>query len=319
MSDLRLALIADKSQSYTDFQKERILNDWSVSSSELKNIKRLSEAGGSTLFGKPPTALLTLGDLNEVKDFVKALSDIHESGGIDNVVGEGLIIMTPVARTSTKKLETLIADLGGEVIIAKPSAKDKMTTGEKLINDLDFRREVKDYILSYVGEDYEALIPIARSLSDLPRDQHKKITIEDIYIRLPKAPGAVPPWEIEQPLFSGNITKTISIFRRVNQNSSLLVILAVLKNKVTLAYRAGALLEDSSRIKTADIAARLGVPDNYPLKLAIGYHKKYGIDKLEKLTQLIAETERKVKGGSATPPDVTMEVMLVEFQRILRS
>lgn len=319
MSKIKLALIIDKSQSYTDFQKERILKEWNVNPFELKKITSLSEAGGSTLFGKPPTALLTLSDLNEVKDFVEVLTKAKTAGTVEGSVGEGLLIMSPVARTSTKKLEALVEALGGEVVIAKASAKDKMTTGEKLINDLNFTREVKEYILSYVGDDYEALIPIARSLSDLPKESHSRISVEDIYIRLPKAPGAVPPWEIEKPLFAGNLSKTIEIFRRVHQNSDLLVVLFVLKNKMTLAYRAGAILDATPRTSSAVIAEALGVPDNYPLKLAMGYHSKYGIDKLEKLAMLLAETERKVKGGSGTPGDVTMEMMLVEFQQILRS
>lgn len=318
MSNLKLALVIDKSKSYTDFQKERILKEWGVASSELKNVSSLAEVGGSTLFGAAPTALMVISDADEVKNLVKAFEEIKESSSIESAVGEGLILMTSVARTSTKKLETLIAAFGGEVAIAKPGAKDGMSTGEKLINDLGFTREVKNYLLAYVGDDYEALIPIARSLSDIPKEQHKKITIEDIYIRLPKAPGAVPPWEIEKPLFAGDISKTVEVFRRIHQNSDLLVVLFVLKNKMTLAYRAGAMLEANPRITSAEVASALGVTDNYPLKLAMGQHKRYGLAKLEKIAQLMADTERKIKGGSAMRGDVTMELMLVEFQNILR-
>jgi DNA polymerase III delta subunit len=261
---------------------------------------------------------MTITDADEIKSLVKSLEEIQKTSTIETTVGSGLLIMTTVARTSTKKLESIIAALGGEVIIAKPGAKEGMTTGEKLINDLEFTREVKDYLLSYVGDDYEALIPIARSLSEIPKEQHKRITVEDIYIRLPKAPGAVPPWEIEKPLFGGDISKTIEVFRRIHQNSDLLVVLFVLKNKQTLAYRAGAMLEANPRLTSAQVADALGVTDNYPLKLAMGQHKRYGLEKLEALARLLADTERKVKGGSAMRGDVTMEIMLVEFQKILR-
>lgn len=319
MSKIKLALILDKSKSYTDFQKEKLLAEWEVASSDLKNVSNISEAGGSTLFGKAPTALLTVDDPNGIKDLVKSLTEISDSNNIENIVGEGIIIMSAANRNSTKKLESLIEKLGGQVIVAKASSKDKTSTGEKVINDLNFTREVKDYILSYVGDDYEALIPIARSLSEIPKESHKKITIEDIFIRLPKAPGAVPPWEIERPLFAGDLTKTIEIFRRIHKNSDLLVVLFILKNKVTLAYRCSSILENAPRTPSSDIAETLGVADNYPLKLAMGYHTKYGYEKVQKLTHLLAETERKVKGGSAAPSDVTMEMMIVEFQRILRS
>lgn len=318
MSNTKLALILDKSKSYTDFQKEKLLTDWGVASSDLKNITNLSEAGGSTLFGKAPTSLMQVEDTNGIKDLVTSLTAVSDSNSAESVIGEGLIIMSPANRNSTKKLEALVTKLGGQVIVAKASSKDSVSTGEKLINDLGFTREVKDYILSYVGDDYEALIPIARSLSDIPKEAHKKITIEDIFIRLPKAPGSVPPWEIEKPLFAGDLKKTIEIFRRIHKNSDLLVVLFVLKNKITLAHRCAAILENGPRTPSSKIAESLGVADNYPLKLAMGYHSKYGLDKIQRLTHLIAETERKVKGGSAAPGNVTMEMMIVEFQRILR-
>jgi DNA polymerase III delta subunit len=319
LSNLKLVLIIDKSQSYINFQKDTILKEWGVESEDLKKVSGLSQVGSSTLFGKAPTALLELTDINSVKDFLKSLTDLNASNSVESSLGEGLIVMSDVSRQSTKKLETLVAELGGSVIIAKPGASEKMSVGEKLVNDLGFTREVKRYILDYVGDDYEALIPIVRGLSDLPKKSHSSVTVEDIYMRLPKAPGSVPPWEIERPLFAGDLTKAIDIFRRVHQNSSLLIVLSILKNKMDLSYRSAAILWDEPSKSSAGIASSLGVQDNYPLKLAIGHAKKYGIIKLQKISELMAETERKVKGGSATPGDVTMELMLVEFQRILRS
>lgn len=319
MSDLKLALIIDKSQSYTDFQKERVLKEWNVAPSDLKRIKSLAEAGASTLFGKAPTSILRLYDIDSVKDFFKTLEEVKKADTIKSIASEGLLILTDVARNSTKKLEAIIVELGGEVIASKAGSKDTMSTGERVINDLNFTREVKNYLLAYVGDDYEALIPIARSLSEIPKDQHSRITIEDIYIRLPKSPGTVPPWEIEKPLFGGDITKTIEIFRRIHKNSTLLIVLAVMRNKISLAHKVGALLAADPKMNSASIAEALVVPDNYSLKLATNNYKKFGTERLDKLINLIANAETKVKGGSAMPGDVIMEMMLVEFQRILRS
>lgn len=312
---LKLALVVDKSDAYIAFQKGRVLEEWGVEASELKNIGRLAEAGGMTLFGGGTASILTLDDADAVKQLA---TELAEESDLVSRVGSGLLILSSVDRRTTKKLETTVADLGGRVYVVKDS-KDKQSNSEKLVSELHLNRSARDFLLAYVGEDYEALVPLVKAISPLAPQHQAAITEEDLFIRLPQAPGAVAPWALEKPLFAGNFNETIDIFRRVSKSSHFLVVLAVLRNKIQLAYRVAALQEAHGALNSAKLAKYLNVPDNYPLKLAMGYSKKYGLARLQKATEEMARTEAAVKGGSGANPAVAMELMLVRVSETLRA
>lgn len=312
---LRLALVVDKSDAFLSFQKERILNEWDVDNSGLKKISKLSEAGGVTLFGDNLTSLFRLETPEEVKALITDLEKVTDA---EHAIGSGLLLLTAVDRRTTKKLETLVVKLGGAVHAVKDS-KDKQTNSAKLLEELRLNREAREFLLTYVGEDYSTLIPLVSTISALTPEQQHAVTVEDLYIRLPQAPGSVAPWALEKPLFAGNYNETIDIFRRVSKHSHFLVVLAVLRNKIQLAYRVAALQELQGPLTSAALAERLGVADNYPLKLAMGYAKKYGLRKLQRVAEDMAQTEAKVKGGSGADPTVHMELMLIRTSETLRS
>lgn len=314
---MKIALIIDKSRVYIDLQKELIMAEWELETKDTKRMSSLLEAGTPTLFGESPAGIIHLEDIEQVKRFVDDMTAKVKSGKMEASAGRGLIVYTSVPRNSTRKLEKLFTDLDGKVVISKVDSKSTMSAGARLIADMGFSREVREYMLNYVGQDYETLIPIVRSFSDLSKTEQRQISLAEIYIRLPQAPGSVPPWEIEQHLLEGRTTEMIRVFRRVHQNSDLLVVLAILRNKFQLAYRAGMLAQ--SGIAQSRIAEILDVKDGYPLKLAIQNAKNFGTVKLQAAVELLAHLETSVKGGSATDSAVEMEVKLIELQSILRN
>jgi len=313
----KIALVLDKSQAYLDYQKESIRKSWNIDKANIRLVNKLSEASGVTLFGDLPLSMITLEDPDQIKAFVKEIEEAIKNKSINSLLQFGLIITSSANRNSTKKLEALVSELGGKVIAAD-SGKGALTMTEKLVSELHLNREVRQFLIDYLGDDYEGAISIVRSLSEFSKEVHQKITIEDLYIRLPQAPGSVPPWEIEKFLWKGDSSKTIEIFRRVENNSHYLVILSILKNKVLLAYRAAMLIESNPNISSSSIAKALGVPDNYPLKLAMGNAKSIKSAKLKEISEMMIEVEANVKGYSAAPGKPLMEVMLMNFIEILR-
>lgn len=314
---MKIALIIDKSQVYIDLQKELIMAEWELETKDTKRMKSLLDAGAPTLFGESPAGIIHLEDIVQVKRFVEDMTAKIKKNTMESTAGKGLIVYTTVGRNSTRKLEKLFTDLDGKVIVSKVDSKSTMSAAARLIADMGFSKDVRDYMLNYVGQDYEALIPIVRSFSDLTKTEQRQITLAEIYIRLPQAPGSVPPWDIEKPLLEGQTTEMLKIFRRVHQSTDLLVVLFILKNKFQLSYRAGVLAE--SGLSQSRIAEVLDVKDNYPLKLAIQNARNFGTVKLQAAVELLANLETAVKGGSATPNDVEMEVKLIELQSILRN
>lgn len=311
----KLALIIDKSQSYLDYQKEEVLTQWDLLIDDVQYVNSLSKVGETPLFGSAPPSVIQLDDPAQVKKLVAEFEKFekdNEKYDLSSRLDSGLIILTTVARNSTRKLETIVSAYNGSTIFAKTNSKDRTNVAEKLLVDLHLKKEVKDFIIEYAGDDYENIIAIVKNLSTLSEKAQRTVNIEDMYIRMPLAPGSIPPWEIEKPLINGNIKETIEIYRRIVQHSHYLVVLSILKNKIMLAYRIGAVMERDPYVRSNVVAKALNMADNYPFKLAINLYKKIGFNKTESILFDLLETESLLKGGSSADNTVLMELFLVK-------
>jgi len=314
----RIALIVDKQEAYVRFERDRILKSWGVEWDETRSIKKIGEAGLSSLFGAAPISVLELNDKSEAKETSEILKKAKESD-FTRWGNPGLVIITTVDRTSTKTLEKLIREAGGEVILAKENSKDKTPPAARLVDELSLPRESKAFLKNFAGDDYSSILSLMKTLGDLTPKQQQRITVEDLMVRLPQAPGAIPPWEIEPALLRGDITQAVELYRRVSKTSSYLVVLAILKNKFNLVFKVASLLSLNEGMTLPKLATTLGVPNNYPLKLAYNSAKAWGVKKSLQIIDTIAETEDKVKGGSSADAHVFMETMLVRIATSVRS
>ncbi len=312
-----LVVIADKSEAYVHFERDRVLENWNIDYSGTRAIQKISEAGVASLFGDAPVSILSLDDKESVKNTAEKLKSASASE-LERWTTPGLIILTSVDRTSTKTLEKLVGDNGGEVILSKESSKAKVSPTEKLVDGLSIPREVKTFLKEYAGDDYSSILALIKTLGALSPKQQQGITIEDLLVRMPQAPGAIPPWEIEPAIMRGDVTKAITLYRRVSQTSHLLVVLALLKNKFKLVFKVATLVEDNPRMTLDQLSKTLGVPNNYPLKLAYESAKKIGPRAATQLIELAAETEKKVKGGSSGNPHIMMEAMITRVAVLVR-
>lgn len=311
----KLVFIADKSESYINFQKKLILDEWKVSNQDIKIIESLSSAGGMTLFGNSDVSLFDVKTSEQLAQLVTDFQKFLKDETIDSKVGVGLIITTMIPRTSTKKIEKFIKDYGGEVLVTASNEKDSLSS--KIIGSLNLNKETKDFVISYVGDDYESCISLARSIREIPKEHQSKITSEDIYLRMPQSEGGVPPWELEPFIFKGDYTGVIKTFRRISQNSHFLVPIAFLKNKFNLMYKVASILEFNSAAGTEYLSKKLGVPNNYPLRLALQNAKKIGLNNIKKSFEEIVRTETKVKGYSAADSLAEVEIMLINITDIV--
>lgn len=314
---LNLALIVDKSDAFIAFQKDRLFSKWDIKSEDVKKINRFIEGGGITLFGGETVSLLELEDADGVKQLLEDIERCILTKTFNDKVSKGMIITSNVARTSTKKLEPLITKLGGRVLITATDRGEKLTISEKLLKEINLNTATRSFLLSYVGDDYESVIPLVKTISDLSPKQQHQISEEDIFVRLPQAPGSVPPWNLEQPLMNGDLTKTIDVFRRVSKHSHFLVVLAVLRNKMTAAYKISAIYDNNPRISDSDLATATGTNPK-SLWAVKKHHKTYGTARLQRALQEIAKTEAHVKGGSGAPPMIQMELLLVRIGELLK-
>lgn len=313
----KIVLILDKSDSYVAFQKEQTLTEWSVESSDTKVVGSLKDVAESTLFGDSPTSVVKLDDAAAVKQALADIEGWEKKGVLDEKLESGVFISSPVARNSTKKLEAKILEIGGSVHSPKDSGSAKTTIAENLVSELSLNRETRDFLIAYAGNDYEILLPLMRTLSVLSEKQQKGITVEDMFVRLPQKPGSINPWEIEKHLFAGNLGKTIDALRRVHSSAHYLVALKMLNNKVQAAYRVSSVLTQNPRTSDKDLCDATGA-NAKSLWVFKNLHKQQGHDRLEKIVKVLADTEGKVKGGSAADGLMLMELALTKVHMIIR-
>jgi hypothetical protein len=314
-SSMKIALIIDKSESYVSYQIERTLESWKIDRAETRKATSITDVGGASLFGGAPCSILKLENAEEVKKVVLDIEKVTAES-LKLKFESGLIVATTVARTSTKKLETHFKSLGAKVIIPPGKSEDPLAI--KLLSDLALRKEIRELLVSYVGDDYDSLIPIVESISKLPRKTHSLINEEDIFARFPQPPGAIPPWLIEDPLFNGDLTEVISVSRRVAHHSHFLVTLATLKNKFQLLYRVSEVVSVNPKVSTDELCKIFEIKSPKYAGFLKSRALKYGVQTFRSAVLIIEEAETSVKGGSAAPPLVMIEKMLVELVILLR-
>lgn len=311
----KLVLIVDKSQAYLHFERDRTLDTWGVDKKDIRFTKTLVGSGAASLFGDVPTSVIHIDAAETAKRIITEMQE-RTKEDLTEAFSSGLLVTCELDRRQTKKLESVFKEYGGEVL-CPPAGRNDEPVAVKLVRQLKLNPQVEEYLLGYVGQQYDAVIPFLETLSKIPAEHRKKITEEDIYYRIAQAPGSVPPWEIETPVMAGNVNEAINIARRVEANSSYLLWLSVLKNKITNAFRAAVLIEDNPRITDEKLAESLGVPTRglYFTRKTV---KQHGREKLERAAVAIIVAEAKIKGGSAAPGSPMSEQLIVELCAIMR-
>lgn len=314
--DTRIALIIDKSEGYVNFQKHRYLDSWGVDPNSTSVIEKLALAGGADLFGEVSTSILHLKTPEQVKQLNEELKNFPKERLV-NVFGEsGLLVLGTVARTSTGKLEKFFKECGFPVHI--PPAKNESSIADKILSELSLSRSLKDLLQEYVGEDYDSLLPLVQEFSVMTVADQKKLTEEDIFVRLPQNKGAIPPWDIDKFLFKGDIGNMIRTTRRVVDSTAVLLPLATVKNKIFLGFRIAALVDNNPYITNDEIAATLGEATGKVSMTRKYTVKNYPAEVFMNASKVIDKAERDIKGASAVPPDLVLETALVQIALLFK-
>jgi len=297
----KLVFIMSDSESYLRDEVLRYRNEWGFSSSNIKSVEEWNPAlakGAISLFGDVSMIHLDLTDKNKLKKFVSLISDKTQKTMFeeDGWFGPGLIITSTHAQ-GTKKVETLISKAGGKVFKKEKPAEMK----KKLLNKLYLNKNVKDFLDSYSGDDYQILIYISNQLNNIPENEQKEMTIEDLIVRLPSKPGAVPPWEFINPMLEGKTKEAIDLYKRSVEGSHVLVTMQLARTKLQLMYRLK-LLQLSGISNSKEQAEKLGERNGPNIWITANVAKKLNLKTTEYLAKLALRTEADLKGYSNADP-----------------
>lgn len=316
---MKLTLVIDKSSAFLDYMLRSIADLW-YEGAALRRINSTSEAGAMSLFGDDPIQWMKVDSKNAVQDLLSCFESLGEDAdsrnkAFDRKFPNGLILLCDIDRRSTRKLEKKIEQLGGTLTIPDPKNKRKVT--EDLLSGFKLRNYVRDFVVDYVGDDYDLALPMVRFLKTFTDDELRALDLEDIQDELPIAPGSLPPWEPVNALLKGNLNEALEKARRVgNRNSTVyLTTFAVLRNKVHLISRVATFndIEVSDKV----VSELLKVKNNYSLVVARRSARRIGYNDCHRLLTLVTGYEQKFKGGSMVSDSVLMDELLVEAHGII--
>lgn len=299
----KLVFIMSDSEAYLRDEVIRLYNDWGFTSSNVKTVETWNPAlvrSYVSLFGETSMIHLDLSDKKNLKTFADFISDKKhkELFEADNWYGPGLII-TSTQAIGAKKIETLVTKSNGKVIKkAKPAEMIKL-----LLNKIHLNNEAKEFLKMYAGDDYQILIPIVNQLEKMPKEEQSLMKTEDLLVRLPGKPGAVPPWEFVNPMLEGNAKDAVSLYERAMEGSHVLVAMLMARNKLQLLYRlktlqlAGVWKSD----KQAEILGERNGPNIWITSKAA---QKVSLETAEYLSMLSFITEANLKGYLNAETDI---------------
>lgn len=298
----KLIFVMSDSDAYLHDEAIRIQKEWGFTTNNVKRVEEWSHSlvGSSvSLFGDVSMIHLDLSDQHKLKAFVKLIDDKKEKKFFEgHWFGPGLIITSTYTR-GTKKIENLVKASGGTV--AKKAKPAEMR--ELLLGRINLSRETRAFSEAYVGDDYDMLISVVNQLEKLSKEEQGSITPEELIVKLPIRPGAVPPWDFINPMLEGNAADSVEKFQRAMLGTHILVPMSLAKGKLQLLYRLKVLQQDGIW-KSQEQAKILGERNGPNIWITAKAGQRLSLQTAEYLAKLSLVTEANLKGHSQADPEL---------------
>lgn len=289
MSAVKLFLGVSSSRGYLGFVRDKKLQEW-TSSKVYKTINYVSEAGIQGLFGELSPSVLFLQNKDEV---IKAASRLEQMSNKEALLkfNTGCIILTDVPIASTRKLQTAVKNLGGEVVAKSKEAQKGM--GEELLADLGLTREVVDYLLEWSRSNPERLLSVIKFVDSVPVAKRKMIDLSVVSMQLTLEAGEVPVYEIESHILSGDFIAALKVARR---SSSYNAVIGYLYSRVHTWYKVKSMLAENPRVAKDTLANTIGTSSGQ-MYYIMNTAKKLSFNSLIGMLKILAPLSVAVKSG----------------------
>lgn len=167
----------------------------------------------------------------------------------------------------------------------------------------------------HLGEDLGRLEGLLRTLA-AAYGEGARVGKDEVEPFLGEA-GAVPPWELTDAIDAGSPAQAIGSLHRMMGagGRSAPEILAIVHR-----HFASMLRLDGLDVTSGEQAAQvLGVKSPYVAKKALEQARRLGSQRVAQAIVLLADADLDVKGQSALPPELVLEVLVGRLSRLVRS
>ena len=306
---IKLATFINENQLYLDKKIKETYESWGYS---LNNMKRIEEwvkgsANITSLFGNKTFIILDLMDSNKLSKFKNMISEDKKRVIFDKEwFGDGVIIIAKDKRGTW--LQKFTEEFNGFF----EKKNDDVKTKNELLKSLKLSKHLEDIVSAFVGDDYQDLILIQKSLNNVDTIN---LSESELYTYLPFKKGSVPPWNCLNAIMNLNGKNAILEYKRTIENTYPLVILSLIKTKLRnlLIYKSLTGL----KITENEIIKILKVKNSYALN---DYKKnKSSLSNISKAITYLLEVEDETKGGGEIYNlEFKIEEFILNIIRILK-
>jgi DNA polymerase-3 subunit delta len=246
---------------------------------------------------------------DETAPLVEYLSDPLASTGLVLVGGGGK--PAPRLVDAVKK--------AGRILETRVEARDvKSWVRERTAAaGVRFDNAAEALVISHLGEDLSRLVGLLEVVRAV-YGEGARVGVEELAPYLGDA-GAVAPWELTDAVDGGDTATALAVLHRMlgSGDRHPLVVLASLHRHVSSMLR----LDGPGITNEADAAAALGIAkgrSTFPAKKALTQLRRIGPAAVGDMCGLIADAEVALKGESALPPEMILELLVARLCRLAR-
>ena len=169
-----------------------MLASWGVRATGVVRATRMDGRARPGLLGGARGTILTLSNRDSVEDAAHALTGL-DAAGVDRLVGSGMVILLRIPATmKASRMIERTAKLVGAGYENPPH--DREGEISRILNGCSLRTTVIAGLREYVGDSYDILLPVIASIASEPKEDQRRMTLDDVMIRIPSKPGQVTPW-----------------------------------------------------------------------------------------------------------------------------
>jgi DNA polymerase-3 subunit delta len=306
-------------------QEARVLIDRLVGDRESSFVVEEHGASGEDLDVKAVIdACLTpsfLGDRRVVVVRDAGRIGAAEAAGLAAVIADPLpttvLVLVGGAGTIPQAVVKAVTASGELVDASAGTGRDRTSWVADHLRDapLRFDAGARARVQAHLGDDLGRLAGIIESLV-AAYGEGASISIEELVPFLGSA-GAVPPWDLTDAIDSGSIPNALSALRRMLDAGGRhpTEILGVLHRHYSNMLR----LDGAAEVDAAAAAQLLGVRSPFVAKKAMEQGRRLGSERIAQAINLLADADLDVKGRTALPPDLVLEVLVARLSRQLRA
>lgn len=259
---IRLVTINYETLSYAEQRASDIMDGWGIDPASRRHTDDVANRPGRTLFGPPMACVLTIRDKSMLEAATSAM--VAEGAAF---AGAGVVMLAAFPE-NTKAMKAFMAAVRGLGGVAETPKKNRDGEITAIMSTIHLNARSAEFLLSYVGGDYEILLPLAKSITMLPRAEQEALTVDDLIVRLPDHPGEITVWGdfrkheqgLDDLVMAGDRGAALARLRRILAGGTQpLVVLAFLRNRFAAMYQLKTMLAAGVDASTA--AVTLGLPD----------------------------------------------------------